>query len=136
MIYVNYLHHLDLVINMQLKTNALKFSHVVSFIGCTTPKKMYTLLSTLNPILKEWGVNCLEQSNNLLFQQRLELISIIDEEISWWNNNDVYSWNESKLYYNFIPSISNEVYGKFKLSLKDHQLSDLQTIVSYLRDNL
>ena len=97
---------------------------------------MYTLLSTLNPILKEWGINSLEQSNNLLFQQRLELIQIIDEEISWWNNHEVYSWNEGKLYYNFIPSISNEVYSKFKLSLKDHQLSDLQKIVSYLRDNL
>jgi hypothetical protein len=97
---------------------------------------MYTLLSTLNPHVKEWGVNCLEQSNNLLFQQRLELISIIDEEISWWNNQDVYFWNEDRLYYNFIPSIQNEVYAKFKLSLKDHQLSDLKTIVSYLRDNL
>jgi len=97
---------------------------------------MYTLLSTLNPILKEWGVTSLEQSNNLLFQQRLELISIIDEEISWWNNQDVYFWNEDRLYYNFIPSIQNEVYTKFKLSLKDHQLSDLKTIVSYLRNNL
>jgi hypothetical protein len=97
---------------------------------------MYTLLSTLNPHVKEWGVNCLEQSNNLLFQQRLELISIIDEEISWWNNQDVYSWNEGQLHYNFIPSIQNEVYTKFKLSLQHHQLSDLKTIVSYLRDNL
>jgi hypothetical protein len=97
---------------------------------------MYTLLSTLNPILKEWGVTSLEQSNNLLFQQRLELIQIIDEEISWWNNQDVYFWNEDRLYYNFIPSIQNEVYAKFKLSLKDHQLSDLKVIVSYLRDNL
>ena len=97
---------------------------------------MYTLLSTLNPHVKEWGVNSLEQSNNLLFQQRLELISIIDEEISWWNNQDVYFWNEDRLYYNFVPSIQNEVYTKFKLSLQNHQLSDLQTIVSYLRDNL
>ena len=97
---------------------------------------MYTLLSTLNPHVKEWGVNSLEQSNNLLFQQRLELIQIIDEEISWWNNHQVYSWNEGKLYYNFTPSISNEVYKKFKLSLQHHQLSDLKTIVSYLRDNL
>jgi len=97
---------------------------------------MYTLLSTLNPHVKEWGVNCLEQSNNLLFQQRLELISIIDEEISWWNNQDVYFWNEDRLYYIFVPSIQNEVYAKFKLSLKDHQLSDLKTIVSYLRNNL
>jgi hypothetical protein len=99
-------------------------------------QKMYTILSTLNPILKEWGVNCLEQSNNLLFQQRLELISIIDEEISWWENREIYSWDEGRLYYNFVPSIENEVYSKFKLSLKDHQLSDLETIVSYLRDNL
>ena len=97
---------------------------------------MYILLSTLNPILKEWGVNSLEQSNNLLLQQRLELIITIDEEISWWENKEIYSWDRGQLHYNFVPSIQNEVYEKFKLSLQHHQLSDLKTIVSYLRDNL
>lgn len=124
-----------------MKINCLKnyCSEVLTyceFYRMHNTQKMYTILSTLNPILKEWGVNCLEQSNNLLFQQRLELISIIDEEISWWENREIYSWDEGRLYYNFVPSIENEVYSKFKLSLKDHQLSDLETIVSYLRDNL